>query len=282
MITQFLEAFRMNIHTEDGSAAGSGSRSPAQPLTWEAKFPLTSLTEIVQARGGDTLAQDAIARLCQKYWYPLYAFLRRRGRSTEDAQDLTQGFFLRFLGGKAFEGFNPENGKLRSYLLGALKHYETDQRRAENTQKHGGQYDFISFEWLQAEAQYAGEPKDIDSPDLLYDRRWAVTLLESVQKELRDEFAKKGKGGIFDVLHPFMDRSAVDSSLDQAAERLGMAKSAVKMAVSRMRKRRRQILRDHIALTVATPDLIDDEIGYLISLFEAKSTPPSPEPSNHG
>ena len=193
MITQFLAAFRMNHDTDDsGLPAAAGSGSPASPLTWQAKFPHTSLTEIVQAGGEDTLAQDAVASLCQKYWYPLYAFLRRRGRSTEDAQDLTQGFFTRFLSGKSFKGFDPERGKLRSYLLGGIKNYESDRHRAEKTQKAGGQYSFISFEWQQAEAQYAEEPKNIDSPDLLYDRRWARTLLESVQNDLRDEFARKG------------------------------------------------------------------------------------------
>jgi DNA-directed RNA polymerase specialized sigma24 family protein len=158
----------MTLPTKDTAPRSSYPASAASPLTWQSQFPHTSLSEIMRASGGGPEAHDALASLCEKYWSPLYAFLRHRGRSKEDAQDLTQGFFEQLLKRRAFEKFDPSRGKLRYYLLVALKNFETVVYRGQRAQKSGGEYRFVSFEWLQAEAQFGAEPASNDSPDLLY------------------------------------------------------------------------------------------------------------------
>ncbi len=218
--------------------------------------------------GDDPRSQQALASLCSKYWYPLYAFLRRGGHSTEDAQDLTQGFFAQFLSGKGFAGFDPERAKLRPYMLGALKHYESSDRREKAALKRGGGYEFVSFDWMTAERWYGAEPTYIDSPETMFHRRWAITLLASAHDALRESYEKKGKQELFEVLHVFLDGKPDDTSQEEAATQLGMSLPATKMAISRMRDRRRQIMRAEIGKTVASPEQIDGEIAHLIGLFQ--------------
>lgn len=231
-------------------------------------FPPTSLTEVMQSLGDDPCSQKALASLCSKYWYPLYAFLRRRGHSTEDAQDLTQGFFAQFLSGKGFAGFDPERAKLRTYMLGALKHYESSDRREKSALKRGGGIEFVSFDWMTAERWYGTEPSYIDSPEQIFHRRWAITLLASAHEALRESYEQMGKSNLFETLHPFLDGKPDDSSQQEAAAKLGMTIAATKMAISRMRDRRRQIMRAEIGKTVASPEQIDGEIAHLIGLFQ--------------
>ncbi|MFT4550923.1 MAG: DNA-directed RNA polymerase specialized sigma24 family protein [Verrucomicrobiales bacterium] len=254
---------------ESGDAkCAEGSTTLRVPLPRDA-FPLTSLTEVMNLRGDDVTSQEALASLCEKYWYPLYAFLRRRGHDKEDAQDLTQGFFAKFLSGKAFGEFDPQRGKLRTYMLGALKHYESSDRREKKTLKRGGGFEFVSFDWMNAESWYGAEPAHIDSPELIFDRRWAITLLANVQEKLLEGYTRKGKGELFEALHIFLDARADKDSLEEVAGGLGMSRAAVKMAISRMRDRRRQIMRAEIGKTVGSHELIDEEISHLISLFQA-------------
>jgi len=231
-------------------------------------FPPTSLTEVMNSLGDDPSSQQALASLCSKYWYPLYAFLRRGGHSTEDAQDLTQGFFAQFLSGKGFAGFDPERAKLRTYMLGALKHYESSDRRQKATLKRGGGYEFVSFDWMTAERWYGAEPANIDSPDTIFHRRWAITLLAGAHDALRESYEKKGKAEQFEVLHVFLDGKPDNTSQEEAAKRLGISLPAAKMAISRMRDRRRQIMRAEIGKTVSSPEQIDGEIAHLIGLFQ--------------
>jgi RNA polymerase sigma-70 factor (ECF subfamily) len=259
--------------SDENDHARSTTTDPSAPTiatTIQAQFPFTSFTQLVEVQGDDETASRALATLCQNYWYPLYAFLRRRGHGEEDAKDLTQGFFQSFLSGKAFAGFDPSRGRLRSYLLGALKHFEANWKRHNQTIKAGGEFQFVSIEWLQAEKLYKAEPSDVDSPDRLFDRRWALTLLQSVHDALRDEYGKRGKEDLFEALYPFIDGSPPGTSQADAAAGLGMSGDAVKTALSRMRGRRRDLLRTQIAMTVASEKLVDEEIGYLLGLFEAK------------
>lgn len=231
-------------------------------------FPQTSLTEVVHSVGDSEASQQALARLCASYWYPLYAFLRRRGHKVEDAQDLTQGFFARFLSGRGFAGYDPARAKLRTYLLGALKHYVSSDRRDRSTLKRGGAYQFVSFDWMMAEKRYGAEPAHIDSPDQIFQRRWAITLMAQAHEVLRESYSKQGKADRFEALHVFLDGKPDDQSHEDAAERLGMTPAATKMEISRMRERRRQIIRSEIAKTVASPNQIDGEIAHLIGLFQ--------------
>ncbi|MGI9241231.1 MAG: RNA polymerase sigma factor [Verrucomicrobiales bacterium] len=231
-------------------------------------FPPTSLTEVIKSLGDDPGSQKALASLCSKYWYPLYAFLRRGGHSTEDAQDLTQGFFAEFLSGRGFAGFDPERAKLRTYMLGALKHYESNSRREKAALKRGGGYEFVSFDWMTAERWYGAEPAHIDSPDTIFHRRWAITLLGTAHEILRESYEKKDKSELFEALHIFLDGKPDNSSQEESAARLGMSLAATKMAISRMRDQRRQIMRAEIGKTVASPEQIDGEIAHLIGLFQ--------------
>lgn len=238
------------------------------PLPRDA-FPLTSLTEVMESRGDDLASREALASLCDKYWYPLYAFLRRRGHGVEDAQDLTQGFFASFLAGNAFGDFDARRGKLRTYLLGALKHFESGDRRQKQTQKRGGEFEFVSFDWLDAERWYGAEPAHIESPELIFDRRWAITLLAAVQERLRESYEEKGKGELFEALRRFLDGRPEAGELREVAARLDLTEAAAKMAISRLRDRRRQIMRAEIGKTVGSYQLIDEEISHLISLFQS-------------
>ena len=238
------------------------------PLPRDA-FPLTSLTEVMESRGDDLASREALASLCDKYWYPLYAFLRRRGHGVEDAQDLTQGFFASFLAGNAFGDFDARRGKLRTYLLGALKHFESGDRRQKQAQKRGGEFEFVSFDWLDAERWYGAEPAHIESPELIFDRRWAITLLAAVQERLRESYEEKGKGELFEALRRFLDGRPEAGELREVAARLDLTEAAAKMAISRLRDRRRQIMRAEIGKTVGSYQLIDEEISHLISLFQS-------------
>ena len=231
-------------------------------------FPKTSLTEVFNSLGDNPGSREALARLCKKYWYPLYAFLRRRGHNTEDAKDLTQGFFARFLSGRGFAGYDPSRAKLRTYMLGALKHYESSDRRDKAAMKRGGGYTFVSFDWMMAEKRYDTEPAHINSPDQIFQRRWAITLLANAQQTLRESYVKQGKVDLFDALHVFLDGKPDSQAREEVARRLAMSPAAIKMAISRMRERRRQIIRAEIAKTVASPELIDGEIAHLIGLFQ--------------
>ena len=232
------------------------------------EFPPTSLTEVVNSLGDDEVSEKALASLCQKYWHPLYAFLRRRGHDPEDAKDLTQGFFASFLSGKAFADFDPKRGKLRTYMLHALKHYESSDRRKREAQKRGGGVEFVSFDWMEAERWLEAEPTNAGSPEEMYDLRWAIALLNTVQERLRERYVAKGKGKLFDSLQIFLGGKPEPGAQEKAAESLGMSHPALKMAISRMREQRRQIVRSEIGKTVVSPDQISGEIAYLISLFQ--------------
>ncbi len=230
-------------------------------------FLSTSWTDVIKAKGDDSRAHEALSELCKKYWYPLYAFLRKRGHGYEDAQDITQGFLASFLRLDSFANCHPENGKLRTYLLCSLRNYESNWIRNSKTKRSGGHFELISYEWLSAEKRFSEEPSDIQSPEYLYDLRWATTLMENSVADLQDEYRKKGKAKLFEVLGVYLDDCKPKPSYKESARKLGMTTGSVKMAVRRMRERRRQMLRAAIAATVSNPQLIDAEIASLIEVF---------------
>ena len=237
-------------------------------------FPSTQTTEVADVQEQGARAQAALESLCGKYWHPLYVFLRGRNHSVEDAQDITQGFFENFLKGPAFGNYDRSRGRLRSYLLGALIHFESKWRRKKETHKAGGKYKFQSWDWLEAERQYQAEPDDVDSPDVLFDRRWAITMLEQVEVALREDYVGRGKRQLFELVHAHINGN-LQQSLADAAASLNMSPEAFKMSGTRMRNKARVILRSQIAQTVTSPDLVDSEIVYLLSLFE-KNPPVDP------
>jgi len=229
-------------------------------------FATTQWT-IVLAAGdpGHPQATAALEQLCRTYWYPVYAYVRRKGRIAAEAEDLTQEFFSRLLGRGFPAGVQREGGKFRSYLLRALDHFLVNEWRRDNAVKRGGGTTTFSLDGVDAEARYRLEPQDIATPELLYDRRWAAMVLDAVRMRLRQEYAHQGKETLFAALEPCL--TGADNQLPYAElmSRLGLKASALKMTVHRMRKRFGQILRDEIAQTVATPDEVEDEIRHLIT-----------------
>ena len=218
--------------------------------------------------GGDnTLAGEALSDLCEMYWYPLYAYARRRGFGEEDAQDHTQEFFQRLLVRRDLEGVDRRKGKLRSYLLRAMQNSLTNVRRAEHAEKRGGGQVAISIDGADAESRYKLEPADLEDPEKLYQRRWALTLLDHVLAEMEREFAKAGKAEQFEALSPYITAAGGDASYVEVGARLGMKEGAVKVAVHRMKKRYRDLLHRHVAATVDSDDEVEEELQALMGAF---------------
>ena len=231
-----------------------------------ADFAATRWTIVLAAAQGalSPLAAEAMAELCQTYWYPLYAYIRRRGCSVHEAEDLTQEFFLRLLAKNYLAEVDRRKGKFRAFLLVSLKHFlanEWDRLRAE---KRGGGRFFASLDTVYAESRYQREPVDDLTPEKLFERHWALTVLEQVLNRLQAEFVADGKSEHFEVLKQFLTESRPSIPYSDVAARLATTPGAVKTAVHRLRQRYRELLRSEIAQTVADPTEIDDEIRHLL------------------
>jgi RNA polymerase sigma factor (sigma-70 family) len=214
-----------------------------------------------QAVGG----KAALAELCRLYWYPLYAFARRRGRSPHDAQDLTQGFFMHLLEHRAFTQVDRLKGKFRSFLLASFQNYLANELQRARSQKRGGKNQFISLDWEDGETRYGLEPADFLTAEKIYEARWAMTLLHHVMAQLRGQYVGQGKGAIFEQLQTFVrlgDESRVPS-YDEVAKRMGIGVPAVKTLIHRLRKQYTTILREEVGRTLSDPADIDAEIHSL-------------------
>jgi RNA polymerase sigma-70 factor (ECF subfamily) len=216
-------------------------------------------------RGADaTGARAALAALCGDYWYPLYAFVRRRGFAAHDAQDLTQAFFANLLERNPTMA-DPAKGKFRSYLLGALKHFLANEWHRANMQKRGGGQKIVEWDALDPEARYAMEPADQTDADALYDKRWAMELLSRAMAKLRAEFAAKDEASVFDALKGTL--TGAEPPREELAKQLGMNAGALKVAVHRLRHRYREVLRAEIAETVDSSSEVDEEMRYLARML---------------
>ena len=212
-------------------------------------------------------SEAALARLCQTYWYPLYAYVRRRGNSPEDAQDLTQSFFASLLEKKYLERADRERGRFRTFLLSSLENFLHNERDRASAQKRGGGHTLVSWDEQDAEGRYLNEPVDNTTPERIFEKRWAATLLEEVLKRLRQEFVANGKTEFFDQLKPHVWSETGATPYSELATRLNMTTVAIKVTVHRLRQRYRDLLRAEIAQTVASPEDIDDEIRHLIEVM---------------
>ena len=210
-------------------------------------------------------AAQALEKLCRTYWYPLYAYVRRHEHSPEDAQDLTQGFFAHLLAKGFPRGVAPDRGKFRSFLLAALHHFMVDQHRYADAAKRGGGQRTISLDESRAEERLRLEPQDELTPEKLYEREWAMTLLDHARSRLREEYVAVGKAELHDRLKGFPLAETSGISFLQAATELGMAESALKSAVHRMRTRYRQLVREEVAHTVADSAGVNEEARHLIA-----------------
>ena len=230
------------------------------------QFATTHWSLVVAARqqpGSQSRARLALAELCRAYWYPLYAFVRSRGYVAEDALDLTQSFFVRFVEPSGFATADPEKGRFRSYLLGSMKHFLSHERERRQAKKRGGDVTVIDLDALSPEARYALEPAQAVEPDARFDREWAQEVTARALHKLRREAEALGKGAQFNELKVSL---AGDLPTPQeTAERLSMTSGAVKVAVHRLRKQYRQLLRSEIAQTVDDPADIDAEMQYLVT-----------------
>ena len=234
------------------------------------EFPVTSWTLVVAAgnQGGqDCLA--ALARLCEQYWYPVYAYVRRRGYPEEEAQDLTQDFFVRILEGRYLDRADRNRGKFRSFLLNSCKFFLSDQADRALAQKRGGGT-ILPFEVASGEQRYRFEPLDNETPEGIFERNWAVSLLDRVVSRLKDEYIQHGGPGDFEKLKVFLlGQSEVPYA--QLAREMGSSEGGLKVAVHRLRKRYRVLFQNAIAETVADPTEVDSEISFLISTLRAKN-----------
>jgi RNA polymerase sigma factor (sigma-70 family) len=210
-------------------------------------------------------SKSALADLCRLYWYPLYAFVRRRGHSAEDAEDLTQGFFLTLLERKSLRNVSPTKGKFRSFLLASLKNYLIDSFDRRNSLKRGGHIEFVGIDLESGEERYLGETANSLNADGAFDARWALTLLTHVMDRLRVEYASQGKETLFSTLQPFLDpmNSRELPSYDEVAKRLQVSLAAAKTLIHRFRKRHSELLREEVSRTVSDPAAVDEEIHAL-------------------
>ena len=212
-------------------------------------------------------AADALAKLCEMYWPPIYSFIRRRGCSPADAQDLTQGFFAFFLRTKAYARADPLHGKFRSLLLASVKNFLADNRDRDQAIKRGGDYQFVSLDQQTAEAFYdAASASDLEA-EHLFELRWAKRLTAGALNSLREELQAEGKLKLFEQLKNFLTGGTVIPSYDEASARMGLPRATVKTHVHRLRQRYREIVRREIARTVSAPDEIDEELRYLCNVL---------------
>jgi RNA polymerase sigma factor (sigma-70 family) len=228
-------------------------------------FPTTRWTLVIAAGGTESPLERgaALENLCRAYWYPVYAFIRRRDHAQEQAQDLTQEFFVRVLGGTFFERADPNKGRFRSFLLGAVTNFLADAKDRERSQKRGGGTPALSFDFETGESNYAREPRHEETPERIFQRRWARTLLDRVVSHLESEFQSTGKGDLFRNIKGCLAGEG-DGRYAELAQKLHLSESGVKSAVRRMRQRYRTLLRDEVMSTVADPGEVDEELRFLL------------------
>jgi RNA polymerase sigma-70 factor (ECF subfamily) len=236
------------------------------------RFATTHWSMVVSAGGPHSSeAGRALATLCENYWFPLYAFVRHAGYTAEDAQDLTQEFFVRLLTKNYLAIADRQRGRFRSFLLGAMKHFLANHQRREAAQKRGGHRLTISLDFHSGEDRYRQiEPVDNLTPERLYERRWAMTLLDLVLGRLREESLASGKMDLFEDLKAFLIGGAATSAYREVGEKLGMTEGAVKVAVHRMRRRYRKLLTEEIVRTTSSPEAFDEELAELLAALRSE------------
>jgi RNA polymerase sigma factor (sigma-70 family) len=232
-------------------------------------FTTTHWSMVLEAQGPTAAAQEALDKLCRTYWRPIYGFVRQQGVGPEEAKDLTQGFFALLLERRDLDTVRKEKGRLRSYLLTSLKHFLTNERSRARAIKRGGGQRLIPLEEFRERERVGFEPADMASADQLYERHWALTVLDQVLARLGDEYRAGGKMSLFDQLQKSLTNEPDRPSQADTAREFGMTENAVKQACHRLRLRYRQLLREEIAHTVMVPGDIEDELRHLIAVLRA-------------
>ena len=227
---------------------------------------------MLRAGGDESGASEkaaAMESLCRAYWHPLYFYLRRQGLSQEEAEDVTQDLFAHLMSRPVLAKAEPEKGRFRSYLLGVLKNVLAHARSRESAGKRGGGAHIVALDSMEAEARYRLEPVDAESPDVLYDRRWAATVMSLARQRLRAEYEQGGGKERFDVLKEFLITGVQNTSYAEAAAALGLSESALKSAIFKLRQRFSAALRAEIAETVASETEVEEELRHLAKVLGA-------------
>jgi RNA polymerase sigma-70 factor (ECF subfamily) len=232
-------------------------------------FATTHWSMVLEAQGQSPAAQEALEKLCRTYWRPVYSFTRRQGSGPEEAEDLTQGFFALLLERRDLETVRKEKGRLRSYLLVSLKHFLTNERYRAMAIKRGEGRRLVPLDALGDCEGRDTAPADTLSADQIYERRWALTVLEGVLAQLSDEYRKAGNAGLFDQLKKLLTGEPDHPSQAQIADQFGMTENAVKQAFHRLRQRYRELLHEEIARTVIAPGDVEDELRHLVAVLRA-------------
>lgn len=236
-------------------------------------FATTHWSVVLAAGLHDTpQSTAALEKLCRTYWLPIYGYIRRWGYPPEEAEDYTQELFARLLRKNSFAAADPEKGRFRSFLLGALKNLLADAKDKAQAAKRGEGRPLLCWEDLAAEERLRTEPLDQLSPDRVFDRRWAMTILEQAAQKLKKEYQGPDRLRLFETLKPYLGGSEVAPSYAQTAARLGLNENAAKAAIFRMRQRYSMLVRVEVAQTVNSPQDVEGEIRYLVSLFSASAT----------
>lgn len=233
----------------------------------------TTQWSVIAAAGGsedESAARRGLAALCEAYWYPLYAFVRRQGYRAEDAQDLTQAFFAQFIERQDVRDVRRDRGRFRSYLLASAKHFMLNDLERRRALKRGGGLPAVPLEFEHAERRYANEPVDVRTPETIFDRRWALTVLDRTLARLQREAEADDKAREFDRLKSCLTVDGADGEYRELGAPLGMSAGAVKVAVHRLRRRYRMALREEISATVLTDEAVDDELQHLIRILAAR------------
>lgn len=250
--------------------SSSNGDVPARPRG-PRRFVTTRWSLVAAAQDRSTPeSREALAALCESYWYPLYGFVRGQGFSADEAQDLTQEFFASILEKDLFDVIDPKKGRFRSFLLTACQHFLANQRDRAQAKKRGGGRTFISIDIASAEARYSSE--HVTSPsaaDRVFERRWALALLDQCLSRLRNEYESRGKKHFFEVVCPFLVGSKGVHPYSQIAAELGISEGALKVAVHRLRHRYRELLREEIGRTVDHPAQVDEEIRELFAALSS-------------
>ena len=234
-------------------------------------FATTHWTVVLAAGKRSTPQSNAaLEQLCKTYWFPLYAYVRRRGYSKEDAEDLTQAFFARFLARNYLAGLSAGRGRFRAFLLASLKHFLINDWKKSQRLKRGGGEAPLSLDWQTADTKFQVAATNEPSPDKTFDREWALALLAKVIERLQKECEADGKAKLFEQLKIFLTTGKDESAQGKAAKLLGMEEGAVRVAIHRLRKRYRQLLRDEIAQTLADASDVDEEMRALFSAFSGQ------------
>ncbi|MEZ5317916.1 MAG: sigma-70 family RNA polymerase sigma factor [Vicinamibacterales bacterium] len=232
------------------------------------RFETTQWSVVLAAGAEDTaVSRRALETLCETYWYPLYAYVRRRGHDAEAARDLTQGFFAAFLARRGFDAVHPDRGRFRAFLLASMKHYLSHEAARRHALKRGSGIPPLSLGIDDAEGRYRHEPAEPVTPEHLFERRWALTVIDRILDDLRGRWAAEDRADEFDALKACLLGDAPPGGYEAVAARLGSTPGAVKVAVHRLRRRFHTALRARIAETVLDPAEVDDEVRYLIDVL---------------